>query len=553
MIARYFVQQSAALFLIIFFFFALAQFAHALVPRLCTGPHYTYSRTVALDKNTLPSEIVVESDGSATYLKNTGSKALVFKFPNGRIDRFVNGTVYSSLLNANGIWSAEYEIGARGVTTEVLVNDGPTIRIDNPLQLPSPREFSATLQYDNHPITIKGSVSYKLHQYDCAGKDIYNATSTTSAQAQIDALLQQIAQLQTQLAALRGQSTTSSGSSSQCLNLANALVIGSTDATTNGEVSKLQQFLIAAGVYPEARTTGYYGLLTAQAVVRWQKAHGMDFVTTRSGVGPMTRAKMTCDQKVAQCSTYDSKPVITSITPSSGPVGTTIEIIGCNFLGFESDKTLLFTNSKGERGLLYGGSDATTRTSNTVMRVTLPRTLCQNDNSYSGLPCSASLELVPGLYTVYSNSYGGNSNAVNFTVTATQGTQASSPSVTIISPNGGEQLKIGETYTVRWRASGIPSDARVQFTVETGRGRLSLSAGVLSDLNGEHSFQWTVPADYAMGDVVYRYPVLPGSDYRIRASIITPKNACPFLCRSDEPLARTLASDQSDGVLTISN
>ncbi len=416
MIARYFVQQSAALFLTIFSFFAFAQFAHALIPPLCTGPYYTYSRTVALDKNTLPSEIVVDSDGAATYLKNTGSKALVFKFPNvGRIDRFVNGTVYSSTMNANGTWSTEYEIGARGVSTVALVGDGPTLRIDNPLQLPSPREFSARLQYDNQPITIKGSVSYKLHQYDCAGKDIYNATSTTSVQAQIDALLQQIAQLQTQLAALLGQSTTPSGSSSQCLNLANALVIGSTDATTNGEVSKLQHFLIAAGVYPEASTTGYYGLLTAQAVVRWQKAHGMDFVTTRSGVGPMTRAKMTCDQKVAQCSTYDSKPVITSITPSSGPVGTTIEIIGCNFLGFESNKTLWFTNSKGERGLLYGGSDAGMRTSK---RVTLPQTLCQSDNSHSGLPCSASLELVPGLYTVYSNSYGGNSNAVNFTISS---------------------------------------------------------------------------------------------------------------------------------------
>ncbi len=123
---------------------------------------------------------------------------------------------------------------------------------------------------------------------------LVSSAQTISVQTQIDALLQQIAQLQTQLAGLLGQPTTPSVSSSQCLNLANALVIGSTDVTTNGEVSKLQHFLIAAGVYPEARTTGYYGLLTAQAVVRWQKAHGMDFVTTSSGVGPMTRGKMKC-------------------------------------------------------------------------------------------------------------------------------------------------------------------------------------------------------------------------------------------------------------------
>lgn len=120
---------------------------------------------------------------------------------------------------------------------------------------------------------------------------------------------------------------------------------------------------------------------------------------------------------VAQCPTYESKPIITSIVPSSGPVGTTIEIKGCNFLGFESDKVLWFTNSKGEQGVFNGQMDASTRTSNTVMRITIPRTLCRTMNWYSGLDCSV-LELAPGPYTVYSNSYGGNSNTVNFTVTA---------------------------------------------------------------------------------------------------------------------------------------
>lgn len=118
------------------------------------------------------------------------------------------------------------------------------------------------------------------------------AETSVSVQMQTDALLKQITQLQTQIAALRAQSTTPKVGISTCLNLNNALVIGSVDAATNGEVSKLQNFLIAAGMYPEARITGYYGTLTAQAVVRWQKAHGMDFVTLTSGVGPMTRGKL---------------------------------------------------------------------------------------------------------------------------------------------------------------------------------------------------------------------------------------------------------------------
>lgn len=145
---------------------------------------------------------------------------------------------------------------------------------------------------------------------------VSSAQTTSAVQAQIDALLKQITQLQAQVATLRVQSTTPTTGTSSCLDLNNALVIGSTDATTNGEVSKLQSFLIAAGMYPEARMTGYYGTLTAQAVMRWQKAHGMDFVTLTSGVGPMTRGKMAC----ANASATSSASPITFTFPSEQSV-----------------------------------------------------------------------------------------------------------------------------------------------------------------------------------------------------------------------------------------
>ena len=140
---------------------------------------------------------------------------------------------------------------------------------------------------------------------------LVSGQTTVSVQAQIDALLKQITQLQAQITALRGQSTTPTASTSRCLDLKNALIDGSTDATTNGEVSKLQRFLGAyrlsvmdpgehSGIPPEELqpVTGYYGTKTAASVMQWQKAHGMDFVTTRSGVGPMTRAKMKCTDSV---------------------------------------------------------------------------------------------------------------------------------------------------------------------------------------------------------------------------------------------------------------
>jgi hypothetical protein len=209
------------------------------------------------------------------------------------------------------------------------------------------------------------------------------------------------------------------GDSSGCIYLTQALVVSSTDATTNGEVSKLQRFLIAAGVYPEVRVTGYYGQLTAQAVVRWQKAHGMNFVTTQSGVGPITRAKLqvacsnspstslptTCIDKT------EVAPVITSLSAYSGSIGDTFEIRGCNFSGFEGDIFAIIENSQGMSASI-GGPGSTSK----LMKITLSSPLCQQNNFYSGLPCTSWLTLTPGTYKIYTNPWGKKSNEATFTI-----------------------------------------------------------------------------------------------------------------------------------------
>jgi hypothetical protein len=79
---------------------------------------------------------------------------------------------------------------------------------------------------------------------------------------------------------------------SYCVDLKHNMVIGSTDAKTNGEVSTLQAFLDRAGVYGDASITGVYGLQTAQAVLRWQQQLGIPNVTEKTGVGPFTRQKI---------------------------------------------------------------------------------------------------------------------------------------------------------------------------------------------------------------------------------------------------------------------
>jgi hypothetical protein len=108
------------------------------------------------------------------------------------------------------------------------------------------------------------------------------------------------------------------------------------------------------------------------------------------------------------------KAVITSLSSYSGPVGTKLEIRGCNFAGFEGDKNAWIENSEGIKGILHGEEGSTEN----LMKVTLSSPLCQHDISYSGLPCGAYLSLTPGTYKIYAAPWGPStlSNVVNFTI-----------------------------------------------------------------------------------------------------------------------------------------
>lgn len=79
-----------------------------------------------------------------------------------------------------------------------------------------------------------------------------------------------------------------------CPELTYTLRFGSRDTLTNGQVSRLQQFLAAdETIYPEGLVTGYFGRLTEVAVKRWQEKFGVYYERQITGiVGSLTRAKM---------------------------------------------------------------------------------------------------------------------------------------------------------------------------------------------------------------------------------------------------------------------
>ena len=109
------------------------------------------------------------------------------------------------------------------------------------------------------------------------------------------------------------------------------------------------------------------------------------------------------------------------------------------------------------------------------------------------------------------NNYCDPSNA-NFNVSGTS-PATTTTSITVLSPNGGERLQIGQSYEIRWSNqtdqavslalvdTSLPVDYAVSF--ESGLPKTGASAGATSYL-------WTVPSN-----------AIPKSTYKIRIGTAT--------------------------------
>ena len=108
----------------------------------------------------------------------------------------------------------------------------------------------------------------------------------------------------------------------------------------------------------------------------------------------------------------ESVPIINSISPNHGPIGTAIEIRGENFSGFEGDLNAWIENSERIKGIIRTEEGS----SSNLIKFTLKSSFCQVDTSYSGLACPDFIYLTPGVYKIYVMPWGQKSNEVIFTV-----------------------------------------------------------------------------------------------------------------------------------------
>ncbi len=117
-----------------------------------------------------------------------------------------------------------------------------------------------------------------------------SASTVEDLQAQLQALLAQIALLQQQNNGGADDFGDRSAAGNYCPALTMTLQRGARDESSSGQVTELQKFL--SGYYdlaPEEIVTGYFGRITESYVIKFQQEQGLPAYGI---VGALTRAKI---------------------------------------------------------------------------------------------------------------------------------------------------------------------------------------------------------------------------------------------------------------------
>ncbi len=281
-----------------------------------------------------------------------------------------------------------------------------------------------------------------------------------------------------------------------CAAITHPLSAEDKDASTGGDVSRLQQFLAADPVlYPEGLVTGFYGPATTRAVGRYQVSKGLPNTGT---VGPQTLAIIRC--------TPDTGNEVFSATPLTGATPLLVR--------FATNKTVTTGSYRvkfGDGATTWLSASSTTHTYSTAGAYTAE--LIESVGNCFGLT-GASLEIC---------------EIGNAVVIGTKTINVSSPATmsVVISPT---TLARGTALGINWVTTNAPAGAKVRLEAYRdgaieATGSSNSDQGLAADssqlaVNG--SYTWTIPitesiiADAGHGG----YVMAPGS-YHITAKLYT--------------------------------
>ena len=211
-------------------------------------------------------------------------------------------------------------------------------------------------------------------------------------------------------------------------------------------------------------------------------------------------------------------PIISSITPPSGPIGTVAVISTSNLYVFNS---VIFIDPTTEN-YFYGGIVTGDRTIN----LTIPEYI-----NFKGSPCDYGCSLLltpPGIYKISVFANGAQSEPIDFEVTST-----TTPSFAILTPNGGETLRISESFNISWSSNNIPINNPVQLSFRPVGGIGSVA--IMSYNSGNYSYTFSPTTFQGLG-------ALNTGLYHL--TINATVNGQTFSDTSDNPFTITLSVDQ---------
>jgi len=225
---------------------------------------------------------------------------------------------------------------------------------------------------------------------------------------------------------------------SNCVSIVNNLRYRDRDINKNGEVSTLQDFLQSKG-YLNSEPTGYFGLLTFNAVKSFQSANGIYPIS--GYVGPITRGKvenLTCSDIYPN----SNNPVISGV---SGPQSLNVNQTGTWTINASSPNggSLSYSVNWGDNMVYGNGVAIYPQPLPTQQSATFTHSYSQAGTYNPTFTVKSNLECFVGPCP----SGGSASTSLSVNVIGINPTS----SITVLSPNGGETLYRGNNFQINWQ------------------------------------------------------------------------------------------------------
>lgn len=316
--------------------------------------------------------------------------------------------------------------------------------------------------------------------------------SVAQTQSNADAIRAELAQLQARITVLMNQlqNLEASSDTTYC-SFSENLTVG----VQSLEVVYLQKFLKAKGYYA-GEVSNYFGLKTQAALQSYQISKGISPAT--GYFGPMTRAVVNADCKNGSTTTDTglyAPNLVTSFVSSETEqddsnvtfridfkVKSSLDTIyvpskvSSNLFSYKIEKNgTTVTSNSGISAVIYNKADSSKTTNGNYeieegeeeafsLTVSLPKSYMTSGN-YRLLLSSIKWDVNDVASLSRTAVLNTNDFRTNYIGVAGQTTQ----SVSLLSPNGGEAYKVGDSVTIRWSSTNMPSNSLLYLQMQDTR------------------------------------------------------------------------------------